>query len=103
VASGAEGGVSYNVGSLFGAGFFVGAMTICLTIRSSSTIIIVTKSTIYRDIGLYILSTIVIIIFAATNYIYWYSAVILLLIYVALVIIVYFQGKMKRKRSISSQ
>lgn len=41
VASGADGGVSYNVGSLFGSGFFVCAMTICLTIRSSKKPIIV--------------------------------------------------------------
>jgi len=32
VASSSDGGVNYNVGSLYGAGFFVCAMVICLTI-----------------------------------------------------------------------
>ena len=32
VSSGEEGGVSYNIGALYGAGFFVCAMVICLTI-----------------------------------------------------------------------
>jgi len=35
VSSGSEGGVSYNIGALFGAGFFVCSMVICLTIISS--------------------------------------------------------------------
>lgn len=33
VASGSDGGVSYNIGSLYGAGFFVAACVIALTIR----------------------------------------------------------------------
>lgn len=37
VASGSSGGVSYNIGSLYGAGFFVCAMVICLTILASTT------------------------------------------------------------------
>lgn len=36
VASGSEGGVSYNIGSLYGAGFFVCAMVISLTIMEAS-------------------------------------------------------------------
>lgn len=32
VASGSQGGISYNIGSLYGSGFFVCAMIICLTI-----------------------------------------------------------------------
>ena len=32
VSSGEEGGVSYNIGALYGAGFFVCSMVICLTI-----------------------------------------------------------------------
>lgn len=89
VASDSEGGVSYNIGALYGAGFFVCSMVICLTIRNSSTDIVVDKSTIFRDVGLYVIATVVTIIFAWTNYIYWWSACIFLLLYVALVVIVY--------------
>ena len=64
VASGSDGGVSYNIGALYGAGFFVCATVICLTILSSPIPIVVDKSTIYRDCGFYILSTLVTIWFA---------------------------------------
>ena len=32
VASTKEGGLNYNIGSIYGAGFFVCAMVVCLTI-----------------------------------------------------------------------
>ena len=32
ILAGSDGGVSYNIGALYGAGFFVCAMVICLTI-----------------------------------------------------------------------
>lgn len=32
IIAGSDGGVSYNIGALYGAGFFVCAMVICLTI-----------------------------------------------------------------------
>jgi len=93
VASGSDGGVSYNIGALYGAGFFVCAMVICLTILSSPIPIVVDKSTIYRDIGFYILSTLVTIWFATLGYIYWWCALIFLIIYVLLVIVVFIQDK----------
>ena len=40
VASGSDGGVSYNIGALYGAGFFVCAMVICLTILCNLFILI---------------------------------------------------------------
>ena len=51
-------------------------MTMCLTIRGSPVEITVSKDTIYRDVGIYLFSAVVIIIFALTNYIYWYSAAV---------------------------
>ena len=35
VASGSEGGIAYNVGSLYGAGFFVCSIVIAMTIFNS--------------------------------------------------------------------
>lgn len=63
-------------------------MIICLTImcklflnkkKASNEEIVVSKNTIYRDIGFYILSIIVTIIFALQGYIYWWSALVFLL------------------------
>lgn len=93
VASGSDGGVSYNIGALYGAGFFVCATVICLTILSSPIPIVVDKSTIYRDCGFYILSTLVTIWFATLGYIYWWCALIFLIIYLLLVIVVFIQDK----------
>jgi len=36
ILAGSDGGVSYNIGALYGAGFFVCAMVICLTILSKT-------------------------------------------------------------------
>lgn len=68
VASGSSGGVSYNVGALYGAGFFVCSFVIAITILKSplDKPIVVDKSTIYRDCGYYILATVTTIIFALT-------------------------------------
>lgn len=82
VASGSEGGVSYNVGALYGAGFFVCSMVICLTIIASTDAIVVDKATIFRDVGFYILSTGVTIYYAYIGNIYTWSAILFLVIYV---------------------
>ena len=58
VASGSKDGVSYNVGALYGAGFFVLTLVIALTILNSTEKIVVDKSVIFRDIGFYIIATI---------------------------------------------
>ena len=58
VASGSKDGVSYNVGALYGAGFFVLTLVIALTIINSPKKIVVDKSVIFRDIGFYIIATV---------------------------------------------
>lgn len=93
VASSSAGGVSYNIGSLYGAGFFVCSIVIALAIKSSTTEITVDKSTIYRDVGFYILSTVVTIIFGIMGKIYFWCAIIFLVIYIAMVLVVYAQDK----------
>jgi len=64
-------------------------MVICLTIlgnsykfyyKASTTQIIVDQSTVYRDCGFYILSTVVTLWFAYLGYIYWWSAAVFILI-----------------------
>ena len=95
VASGSEDGVSYNIGALFGAGFFVCSMVICLTIKKAETDIIVDKSTIYRDVGFYILGTGLVMFFAVWGEIPWWGAMSMLLLYLLLVIVTYIQDKME--------
>ena len=57
VASNSKDGVSYNVGALYGAGFFVLTLVVAFTILLSPVKIVVSKSVIFRDIGFYILAT----------------------------------------------
>ena len=64
---------------------------ISLIIFKSSKDIVVTPSCVYRDIGIYIFSTVFILIVSALGEITVAISVCLLLIYVALVIIVYIQ------------
>ena len=92
VAGSSAGGVSYNIGALYGAGFFVCSMVITLTIFSmkKGDKLTVDKNTIYRDVGFYILSTLVTIVFAIQGMIYWYSAALFLVIYVIMVLVVWF-------------
>jgi len=91
VAGGAEGGVSYNVGSLFGAGLFVFSFVVAICIIKNQKdgealpFLKFEPEIIYRDVGFYLLSTVVTLIFAACGSITWFDSVILLLIYVAMV------------------
>lgn len=70
-------------------------MVICLTIYNSTEVIKVDKATIFRDVGFYILSTIVTIIYAYQGLIYTWSAILLLVIYFLMVLAVYIQDKLE--------
>jgi len=85
VSGSAPGGVSYNIGALYGAGLFVAIPVMCVVCIKLGGVVY-EPVIIYRDIGIYILSTIVTLLFAACGAIYWWSAVIFLLIYVMLVV-----------------
>ena len=88
VASGSPGGVSYNVGALYGAGFFVLTLVIALTIMSSPKEIVVDKAVIFRDIGFYIMSTLFTLYAAYLGEINFWIALGFLFIYAAYVIVV---------------
>jgi sodium/potassium/calcium exchanger 6 len=81
VASGSKDGISYNVGALYGAGFFVLTLVVALTILNSETKIKVEKSVIFRDIGFYILATCYIIGVAYYGEITWFLSLGMLLLY----------------------
>jgi len=89
VASGSEDGVSYNIGALFGAGFFVCSMVICLTIKKAKDDIKVSASTIYRDVGFYIVGSALCLFYAIWGKIPWWGAMSMLILYGVLVIVTY--------------
>lgn len=101
ISGSAPGGVSYNIGALYGAGLFVASMVTALVIigNKDSKFIVFDKWIIYRDVGFYILSTLVTIIFAVVGYIDTIEAVVLLFIYVALVLFVIIKEKCDKKKA----
>ena len=101
ISGSAPGGVSYNIGALYGAGLFVAAMVVamCILGNKEQNFIQFDKWIIYRDVAFYILSTVVTIIFALVGYINILEAVILLVIYIALVLFVIIKEKMDKKKA----
>ena len=95
VASGSEGGISYNIGALFGAGMFVASAVVATCILQSETDIVFDKMIIFRDIGIYLLATILTIVFAFVGKITWWMSLILLSLYVVLVLVVVIEDKIK--------
>ncbi len=89
VASGTSDGVAYNIGALFGAGLFVCAIVICLTIRQSTTEVVINANTVYRDIGFYIAAGVLVLMYAWYGKIPWWGAVSMLALYFVLVLVVW--------------
>lgn len=98
VAADAEGGVSYNIGALYGAGLFVCSMVVAICIFQSDEPIVYDKMIIYRDIGIYLISTFATIGFAFYGYITWWSSCILLGLYVALVMVVIITERIEKSK-----
>lgn len=66
-----------------------------MTINNSKTDIKVEFNTLWRDVGFYIISTVVIIVFAFIGELTIVSCFIMLGIYVLLVVVVWVQERMK--------
>lgn len=66
VASSSRGGISYNIGSLYGAHFFLSSFVIALTIllNKDEKPIKVNARIVYRDIGFYIFAILITLFFA---------------------------------------
>lgn len=54
IAGSAEGGVSFNVGALFGSGQFVASVVIAICILISKEPLVFDKMIVIRDVGFYI-------------------------------------------------
>lgn len=91
VASTSEEGVSFVVGSLYGAGLFVFTVVIMISIGVSPKEIRVVKSVIFRDLGIYLLATLMILGFAMTGKLNSYQSFSFFGVYIAWVAIVVVQ------------
>lgn len=91
VAGDTDDGISYNIGSLYGAGMFTCALIIALIIFRSPKDVIVTPSSLYRDITVNSFATIFILIVSIFGKITVAIAACLLVIYLILVTVVYIQ------------
>jgi len=99
VASGSEGGISYNIGALYGAGLFVLSFVVAVCIFKSEKSIVYDPMIIYRDIGVYIVATLATLGFALYGEITIWSSLILLALYVGLVLIVLIEMAYKKNKS----
>ena len=97
VASESDEGVAYNIGALYGAGLFVLTLVVSVVITVSPKAITVHKATIYRDIGFYILATILTLGIAAYGSITVVTSLMMLGLYLLLVIVVVIQDCMSKK------
>ena len=88
VSSETEGGISYNIGSLFGAGLFVSSAVIAICVFEAKKRLRLNKMIIHRILPFYILSTVIIIGFAAYGQITMWGSLILLATYCIMVMVV---------------
>lgn len=91
VASDSKEGISYNIGALYGAGLFFMTVVLTLTIKHSPHVIEAPKSMIYRDVGFYIVATLLLPLMALGGKITWIWSNIMLALYGVLVFIVAIQ------------
>jgi sodium/potassium/calcium exchanger 6 len=97
VASNSKDGISYNVGALYGAGFFVLTLVVAFTILLSPVKIVVSKSVIFRDIGFYILATLMTLFMAYRGEISEHTSLFMLFLYLVYVLVVVIQDRYEEK------
>jgi len=88
VASGSDEGVSYNIGSLFGAGLFVCTVVIAATINENGKPLVYEKHTIYRDLVFYIAGILLVIVCGIMAKLTVLTSCLMLILYLSLVVVV---------------
>ena len=104
IASESEGGISYNIGSLYGGGLFVCSAVMSVCILESKHALGLNKMIIYRLIVFYIITTLITIAFAAYKWITWWESLIILGVYFLVVVVVTIDDRivlMKRNQNFS--
>ena len=105
VASTQLGGISYNVGAIYGAGLFVTSMVVgCVILGSSDTIRVNPKGITYpwilafiRDISTYIVGTLVVLAFGFYGELNLFAGILLLCMYGLLVVYVAVDEYVRKK------
>ena len=95
IASEAEGGISYNIGSLYGGGLFVCSAVVGLCVLQTSNKLKLDKVIIYRIVVFYIIATFITVGFAIYKYITWLGSVCLLVFYLIIVLADIIEGKIR--------
>ena len=80
--------VEYNIGALYGAGFFVCTIVVALNIYNSEKGIQLHPPAVCRDLGFYILSTFIILCYGIKGEFNLEDSIIMLLIYIMYIIFV---------------
>lgn len=98
IAGASEGGVSYNVGALFGSGMFVATFVISVVIFKApkDRFLRCDPTLVKRDLIFYIFSALCIFAFGVIGKIYVWSASLMLGIYVVLIICVVYMDSGKK-------
>jgi Ca2+/Na+ antiporter len=91
VAGDTEGGISYNIGHIFGSGLFIAAVLLPICGLMLDIDLIYSKTIIFRDVGFYILTILVILAIAMYGEITWWNSSILLGLYVIMVMVTVFK------------
>jgi len=100
IASESEGGISYNIGSLYGGGLFVCSAVVGLCILQTNNRLKLNRVIVYRIVVFYIISTFITIGFALYKYITWWGSCMLLGFYFLIVIIEALDSHFKNKSAI---
>ena len=88
VSSETEGGISYNIGSLYGGGLFVSSAVIAICVFEAKKRLRLNKMIVHRILPFYIFSTLITVGFAIYGQITFYGSLLLLATYCAMVIVV---------------
>lgn len=98
VASEMEGGISYNIGSIFGASLFVITIAVGLAIIQTKGKVRLSALVAKRDIVFFIVATLTIVAIAYYKWITWWNSLFLLFLYGCLIISVYFSDFIKKRK-----
>lgn len=98
VSSEMEGGISYNIGSIFGASLFVITIAVGFAIIQTKGKVRLSALVAKRDISFFVVATIMIIGMAFYKWITWWNSLMLLILYVCLIFSVFFSDIIKKRR-----
>lgn len=99
VAGDTEGGISYNIGSIFGSGLFIASMVLPYCCQKASEGILRQDDMIlFRDIGFYQLAILTIGLYAWDGTFTWIKSAVLLVLYLIVVLISVFRDILHKRK-----